>query len=75
MNYFYYVSGYFPTDDNLVTAQKPTIPSFIQADKKISRISSYKGFIGDKLHALVCTELLCALSIQLLNKVNYLEKQ
>ena len=34
IDYFYYVNGYFPTDDNLVTAQKSTIPSFIQADKE-----------------------------------------
>ena len=74
-DYFYYITGHFPTDDNLVTAQKPKIPSFIQADEEISPISSYEGFIGDKLHTLVCTELQCALNIQLLNKLNYLGKQ
>ena len=75
IDYFYYVNGYFPTNDNLVTAQKPTIPSFIQADKEISPISSYKGFIGDTLHTLICTELLCALNMQLLNNLDYLGKQ
>ena len=74
IDYFYYVNGYFPADDNLVTAQKPTIPSFIQADKEIS-ISSYEGFIGDTLHTLICTELLCALNMQLLNNLDYLGKQ
>ena len=75
IDYFYYVNGYFPADDNLVTAQKPTIPSFIQADTEISPISSYEGFIGDTLHTLICTELLCALNMQLLNNLDYLGKQ
>ena len=74
-DYFYYITGHFPTDDNLVTVQKPKISSFIQADKEISPISSYEGFIGDKLHTLVCTDLLYALNIQLLNKLNYLGKE
>ena len=42
-DYFYYITGHFPTDDNLVTVQKPKIPSFIQAEKEISLIPSMRG--------------------------------
>ena len=61
--------------DNLVAIQKPQFPNFMQADKEISPISSYERFRGCKLHALIYTELLCALNIQFLDEMNYLGKQ
>lgn len=62
---FYYINGRFPQDDNLITLRKSKIPDFIQADEEIFPIALYKRFRGGKLHALVCTQILCVLNIHL----------
>ena len=62
---FYYINGRFPPDDNLITLRKSKIPDFIQAEKEIFSIALYKRLTGGKLHALVCTQILCVLNIHL----------
>ena len=62
---FYYINGRFPPVDNLITLRKSKIPDFIQAEKEIFPIALYKPFRGGKLHALVCTQILCVLNIHL----------
>ena len=64
-DYFYYIKGRFPANDNLITLPKPKIPDIVQDDNAISPISLYEQFREGKFHALLYTQFLLVPNIHL----------
>lgn len=65
-DFFYYINGRFPTNNDLITALDGDIPDFIKIKlpgQKISPHQLYEMFRGKKSHVLVSTQFLSALNI------------
>ena len=67
-NYFYYIGGRFPTNNDLITAPGREVLDFIYVkppDQRKSPRGLYEMFTGTKSHALVSTQFPFALNIYL----------
>ena len=63
-DYFSYIDGRFPEDDNLVNEPKDQILDFISTNNETLPPQLFERFRGNK-SALVCSQFLCAFNIQL----------
>ena len=65
-DFFYYINGRFPTNNDLITALDGDIPDFIKIKlpgQKISPHRLYEMFRGKRSHVLVSTQFLSGLNI------------
>ena len=65
-DFFYYINGRFPTNNDLITALDGDIPDFIKIKlpgQKISPHRLYEMFRSKKSHVPVSTQFLSALDI------------
>ena len=65
-DFFYYINGRFPTNNDLITALDGDIPDFIKIKlpgQKISPHQLFEMFRSKKSHVLVSTQFLSALNI------------